>query len=304
MRATLIIIDGGGTSTDGAAFEGTQEIGRITLPSMKPTVDSTNTDELCRHLGTWLITSRISFSETTLVLVGMSGVWSAEERHSYAIDFDLSWSHYVADVLPRVSIISDAELVQLAALQGGSGIVLLAGTGSIALAVGEDGAQGRCGGWGPRIDDAGSGFWIGREALTAVARMLDGRGADTNLIRPVAAWLEADPADVLALHRKLRTRPVDRCASLAHAVLNYADEGDAVACSIRDRAAHELALLVTTVHGTLANIANNVVFYGSLWNNATLRAMVRDRIMIALPDASCSTLADVCVGASRALRAT
>ncbi|CAN5466662.1 hypothetical protein BH10BAC6_BH10BAC6_14940 [soil metagenome] len=301
MRASLIIIDGGGSTTDVAAFDGTREIGRSTFPSCKPNAESMQTDELCRHLGTWLVTTRCAITETTFLLIGMSGIWSVEERRSYLSDFDMSWSHYVGDLLPRTSVISDVELVQLAALQSGSGIVLIAGTGSIALSVDTLGIQRRCGGWGPRIDDAGSGFWIGREALRAVARMLDGRGPTTLLIRPVAAFLVVDPNDVISLQNKLRATSIDRCARLAQAVLSYAEEGDAIAINIRQRAADHLAALVLAVRATIPTVEPNLILYGSLWQNEMLRSMVISLVAAAHPDTSCSILADVCASAARAL---
>jgi len=301
MRASLIIIDGGGSSTEVAAFDGTREIGRSVFPSCKPNAESMQTDELCRHLGTWLITTRCVISDTTLILIGMSGIWSVEERRSYLVDFDTSWAHYVGDLLPRTSVISDIELVQLAALHSGSGIVLIAGTGSIALSVDALGIQRRCGGWGPRIDDAGSGFWIGREALRAVARMLDGRGAPTLLIRPVAAFLVADPDDVITLQNKLRATSIDRCARIAQAVLSYADEDDLVAVDIRRRAADHLSALVHTVRATVPAVEPNLVLYGSLWQNDSLRSMVVDSITASHSDMSTSMLADVCTSAARAL---
>jgi N-acetylglucosamine kinase-like BadF-type ATPase len=301
MRASLIIVDGGGSTTDVAAFDGTREIGRSSFPSCKPTAESMQTDELCRHLGTWLVTTRCALTESTLILIGMSGIWSVEERRSYLLDFDTSWSHYIGDLLPRISVISDVELVQLAALQSGSGIVLIAGTGSIALSVDRLGVQRRCGGWGPRIDDAGSGFWIGREALRSVAQMLDGRGPSTLLIRPVAAFLVADPDDVISLQNKLRATSIDRCARLAQAVLSYADEGDAVAIDIRRRAADHLAALVLAVRATVPTVEPNLVLYGSLWQNASLRNLVGALVSQAYPDTSSSMLADVCASAARAL---
>ena len=59
------------------------------------------------------------------------------------------------------------------------GVVLIAGTGSIAYGVNHDGFAARAGGWGYVLGDEGSGYWIGRQALAAVVREADGRGPKT-----------------------------------------------------------------------------------------------------------------------------
>ncbi len=55
------------------------------------------------------------------------------------------------------------------------GLVLIAGTGSICLAVASPARMTRVGGWGGELGDEGSGFWIGQRALQAACRMADGR---------------------------------------------------------------------------------------------------------------------------------
>jgi len=60
------------------------------------------------------------------------------------------------------------------------GIVLIAGTGSSSFVVTKDGLT-QVGGWGYLIDDAGSGFRIGADALKAAYRSFDGRGIKTLL---------------------------------------------------------------------------------------------------------------------------
>ena len=61
------------------------------------------------------------------------------------------------------------------------GVVVIAGTGSIAYGVSQRGVAARAGGWGPTLGDEGSGYWIGRRALAAVMRDADGRGPRTAL---------------------------------------------------------------------------------------------------------------------------
>ncbi len=74
----------------------------------------------------------------------------------------------------------DAVTAHLGALGGEPGVVIVAGTGAIALAVDEVAA--RADGWGTRLGDDGGGYWIGRAGLAAALRAHDGRGGSRELL--------------------------------------------------------------------------------------------------------------------------
>lgn len=81
---------------------------------------------------------------------------------------------------PRYLVIENDARIALAGATGGKpGVVLIAGTGSIALGIDEQGQTIRCGGWGPILGDEGSGYAMGKAALIAVMRDYDGRGPST-----------------------------------------------------------------------------------------------------------------------------
>lgn len=73
----------------------------------------------------------------------------------------------------RVLIESDAFISYIGAIGIQPGILLIAGTGSIAIARTNDGTMIRVGGWGPVFGDDGGGYWIGREAVSASLRAND-----------------------------------------------------------------------------------------------------------------------------------
>jgi N-acetylglucosamine kinase-like BadF-type ATPase len=105
-------------------------------------------------------------------------------------------------LLPKARIIveSDAFVSYVGAIGIQPGVLLMAGTGSIAIGRLADGSMIRVGGWGSQFGDEGSGFWIGREAVRSALRMLDSdqqsdfadrisRALGLNNIREVAgAW--------------------------------------------------------------------------------------------------------------------
>jgi len=133
----------------------------------------------------------------------------------------------------QVAVTSDAVTAHAGALDGKPGVVLIAGTGVVALAIGADGALRTADGWGPWLGDEGGGAWIGTAGLRAALRALDGRGPSTALIDaagtrfgPPKTW-PAQLTDAAAL------------ASFAPDVL--AAEDDAVALAIVSAAAESLA---------------------------------------------------------------
>ena len=82
---------------------------------------------------------------------------------------------------------SDVSAALHGAHAGGPGVVLIAGTGSIAQALAIDGSRRTCGGWGHGMGDEGSGAWLGLQAVRLTQRMLDGRSAPGSLTREVCA---------------------------------------------------------------------------------------------------------------------
>lgn len=146
-------------------------------------------------------------------------------------------------------IVNDA-LIALVAGAGPSpspGVVVISGTGSIAYGVSHRGVAARAGGWGPTLGDEGSGYWIGRRALEAIARDVDGRGPHTALTPLVLDHFSlARPEALIAeiYHQEHSRRAV---ASLGPVVDRARAEGDTVAGEIMIDAADELALAASSV---------------------------------------------------------
>ena len=82
----------------------------------------------------------------------------------------------------RVAVTSDAVTAHAGALNGRPGVVLIVGTGVVALAIDADGALRTADGWGPWLGDEGGGAWIGAAGLRAALRAHDGRGPSTALL--------------------------------------------------------------------------------------------------------------------------
>ena len=146
------------------------------------------------------------------------------------------------------TLVVNAALIALAAGAGDAhGVVIVAGTGSIAYGRDAVGRAARAGGWGFVLGDEGGGFWIGRAALNAVVRQFDGRGPRTMLTDMVLDAMRLDsPMDLVhavyagGLHRYA-------IAAVAPVVQRAAAAGDAVAGDIVSRAGIELAAAAASV---------------------------------------------------------
>jgi N-acetylglucosamine kinase-like BadF-type ATPase len=151
----------------------------------------------------------------------------------------------------RAVVVNDALIALVSAAGDAPGVVVIAGTGSIVYGRNALGESARAGGWGHMIGDEGSGYWIGREALSAVMRAADGRGPRTDLTAALLDELEI--ADVSRLPRIVydRAQPRMAVAALGPLVQRVSDAGDAVATRILERAAEELVLAARSVTSRL-----------------------------------------------------
>lgn len=138
-------------------------------------------------------------------------------------------------------IVNDALVALVAGVGDGPGVVVVSGTGSIAYGINPARHAARCGGWGYVLGDEGSGYWIGRRALAAVVREVDGRGARTRLTPLVLAHFGV--AHAQALVREIYDRGLRRhaIAALGAVVERARAEGDLVAAEILRQAGEELA---------------------------------------------------------------
>jgi len=176
----------------------------------------------------------------------------------------------------HVVVASDATVAWLGAFLGGPGIVVIAGTGSVAVG-GPQTATARAGGHGFLIGDEGGGYWIGRQALRAALAGTEGTGPPTRLAEaiPAATGCALDEL-VVRVHREPRDRAilaslapvVARCASGegrssgadrhgGAALTGSRDAGDPVAREILRAAAAELAELASAVQRRLGTPAGS-----------------------------------------------
>lgn len=164
-------------------------------------------------------------------------------------DYDVL-SPRVRSLAENVQLTNDAELL-LAGLAKALGVVLISGTGSIALGRDASGRKARAGGWGHILGDEGSGYAIAQQALQAAVRFADGRGPQTTLLERILQYWDLQHADDI-IGQVYNEPDKARIASLSSVVLISARGGDQVAAAIVQQAAKELALTVHAVCQSLA----------------------------------------------------
>jgi glucosamine kinase len=144
----------------------------------------------------------------------------------------------------EVEIVGDVEIAFQDAFAAGPGVIVIAGTGSIAYGRNAKPETARAGGWGYAISDEGSGHWIGVEAVRAALSERD-CGQHSGLLKDLMAGLGArDFEDFIV---RLNGNPPVDFAPLFPIVLAASDDGDSLASEILKRAGRELAGLAGIV---------------------------------------------------------
>ena len=156
----------------------------------------------------------------------------------------------VRQVLPNadVAVEGDTVIAHEASLQGQPGVVVIAGTGSIAFGRNEKGETARAGGWGFAISDEGSAHWVGRIAITECMHAFDAQRPTALLDQILHAWNLGAREELIP---RANSTPPPNWAELFPVVLHSAEAGDPVASEVLSRAGKELAKLALVVAARL-----------------------------------------------------
>ena len=186
-----------------------------------------------------------------------------------------------------IEVIGDMEIALESAFGGGPGVIMIAGTGSIAYGRNKKGESVRAGGWGRVISDEGSGHWIGLHAIKAALRECD-LGKQCGLLGELMTSLGANDVHDLAV--QANADPLPEFAPLFPLVVAAAENGDPVAIDVLTRAGHELAETAAAVTGRLFRDSDSAaiathggVFAGSTRVRKAFIAELKRRCPIACP---------------------
>lgn len=300
--AFFLGIDGGGSKTTFAVGDESILLGRATASSCK--IQSVGEEAaraaLERGIAGACAAAKISSQDLVSACIGVAGVSHA--------DIAGKLRAIVAAITPAaVEVVGDNVIAMEAAFGGGAGVIVAAGTGSIAHGRNALGEQARAGGWGSAVSDEGSGAWIGRQAVAAALRTND-RGQATALLEAVMnAWQAPSPEDIARVANAI---PPPDFAALFPLVMKCADARDAVAAETLRRAGVELAQLALIVIERLwpvvADDRVRVCLAGGVFRHSALvRRAFFDRLLGTRRDATVNfSVVDPVAGAlERARRA-
>ena len=145
-----------------------------------------------------------------------------------------------------VQIDNDASVALAGALACRPGVVVIAGTGSVAFGRDPSGREARAGGWGYIFGDEGSAFAIGLAGVRAALRARDRAGPGTALETEIPGRFGRSLGEIPLLFYEGRIQRAE-IAALAAVVTGAAAAGDPVALALVEAAAHELAATAAAV---------------------------------------------------------
>lgn len=237
----VLAVDGGGTKTDAELLSrGGQVLGRGRAGPCNLHQDSGA--GLAAVLDAWSQCCAgagldpADMAGRTAVSAALAGVSAPVGRDGF---------YAAARPFARALLSSDAYAALLGAFEGGPGVLLSVGTGTVACSLDARGRYARRGGWGFPAGDRGGGAWLGLQLVTAWLERRDGMGAAA--AGDEALWAEAARRvgdDRAAILSWLRRASPGAFAALAPAVLDAAGRGSPFAAALLDEAAEHLARLV------------------------------------------------------------
>lgn len=264
MNRYVIGVDGGGTKTEYVILDYSGNIiGRTKGESTNYQVIGGRKvkEELLRGFTKLMNDTNVSSNKIDHIFLGLAGAGRESDRKEITALFSDT------EFAKKITVDSDATAALAGAFGTDPGIIIISGTGAICFGKNSEGKIVRSGGWGYLLGDEGSGYFIGREAIIAVLKDLDGRGEKTKLRNRLEKHFNLNSIDQII--PQIYQNKIDRVAiaDLAPIVFEQAHQGDAIAEEIIRRAGKELGILAKAVAQRL-NFENDeikVALIGSIF---------------------------------------
>jgi glucosamine kinase len=202
--------------------------------------------------------ARISPDQICAICVGAAGA----ARPEIAARIRSILAELIPGDAANIEVVGDTVIALEAAFGEGPGVIAIAGTGSIVYGRDAAGRTARAGGWGFAVSDEGSGYWIGRRAISAILKSQDeGRkdqGAKDQVLETTLAALvlqEWKLTSIDDLVQRANSTPPPDFPRLFPVVLRAADEADSIARDLLTDAGTKLAALAAIVVRRLVQLA-------------------------------------------------
>jgi N-acetylglucosamine kinase-like BadF-type ATPase len=244
IRRAVVGVDGGGTKTEAVILDARDQIlGQgVAGPSNPLRIGITNAAAAVREaIDKACAAAHVRREDIVAAQIGLAGA----RRYELSLRMREALGNLgISDV--EVGGDADIALAGVTA-NGGPGVVVIAGTGSVCCGVNARGKRVWAGGWGPIAGDEGGGAWIARRALRAIAHASDGRGPKTTLMSAACNYFHVTTPDDLSTAIYAPTITNERLAGFGKNVVEAAKAKDAVAREILVEGAQELGLMVAAV---------------------------------------------------------
>lgn len=268
----ILGLDGGGSNTRLAIATPNGEVLVTALgPGINPMDNGrwqANFDELLADAGAFVDNVKVA-------VLGLPG-WGEVPR------LDRQVSKYLQGRLRcELVLLNDVELAHRAAFNDGAGVLLLSGTGSMAIGLADDGKFLRAGGFGDLIGDEGSAHDIGRNAIASLASELDGRRDNTPFgcsLRDFLRLGNENPIQSLTTWLYEQSHPRSAIASIAAFVDQCAEEGDRNAQQLIANASTDLVRHYTAIVNRLGRGDLPWSYAGSTFKSNLFRDCVETTI--------------------------
>jgi N-acetylglucosamine kinase len=292
MKAQHFVIgmDGGGTKTAAiiAALDGTIIAEHVAGPSNFQSIGvEAAAQTIFSLIKECCSSANCTPAQVRAFTLGLTGAGREADQKRMA-DGLRKYSRAQGVTLKNIFVESDARIALEGAFKGQPGIILIAGTGSIAFGKDSKGVVHRVGGWGRILGDEGSGFFIGRAGIAAVTRFIDGRGNKTLLTKLVAEKFHLNnQTEIIAAVYKNNFD----LASVAPLVLEAAAKKDRVSLLIIEQAAAELTDHVRALTLALLPVSRSKVrvktpvscIGGLIANDTLLQRMLKEQLISTVP---------------------
>jgi N-acetylglucosamine kinase-like BadF-type ATPase len=289
MHGVFVGVDAGGSHTIAALARGDELLRTVAGPGANPNLigieAAAASIERCVR--------RVLESESPAAIgIGVAG--AGDERIAALLRASLS------DAFPgaRIALCHDARIALRAALPEGDGLVLIAGTGSIAYAeIGEE--TFRAGGYGYLLGDQGSAYAVGAAALRRLLAAIERGTAENAMLAELAAHLGTNERSAILARIYQSATPVADIAACAPLVLRLAGGGEELSTGIVQHAAQSLCELIRRILLRCPTPTLPVVFSGGLLRerNALTQALEECIAAASLDVRVIAARVEPCIGA-------
>lgn len=273
MTNYYIGIDGGGTKTAALLFNSEGEIIGKTVEA-GTNLNSVEMEQVANRME--LLFSRLCSSlplhEIRGLFAGLAGADHPDTINTYR--------RIIRQACPltiqQLIIGNDAMNAFWSGIEADNGMVVIAGTGSIAYGMKNNREFFRIGGWGYLFGDEGSGYDIGKEAVRRTLMAYDGRLPATKLTTILKDYFSV--GTILDIVPIVYQSTKDRIAGLAPRVEQAAEWGDALALQIVNEASDSLSELISYGRQRFQEESVPIVLTGGIWNSSLIKQRVLRRL--------------------------